>query len=470
MKFLSCEKLSEHKYKTPEGYLICVDSVLARTGKQTYKRSEVFGPDCKDADVDVEIDRPEKEVFSEKTLASFENKPLTVEHPDTDVNVGNHNELAVGFVRDIKRGNIDGNDVMLGTLVITDAKTIEEIENGEHTDLSCGYDCDINDEENPCQRNIRGNHVALCQQGRAGIAHIVDSKVRDNIYFVETWNGYDIWKDNTDEYYVALTKSGKKLARIGAKSLSRAKQILTEYDEDFKDSVKDGRTRTQIQTDIDKIEREIDWCEDHNNVWKLNDLHKQLDKLQEELKGVKDAVHTILCKDKVFHFETIDKDGKIGAIAVEANNEIEAKLKAEQDLKREIAMFGKQMRLGKIYSIDDSIKDEDAQYKWMVELDRNNIDYVFINGGYGMEFRNQNDYAKAKELAKKVNYTQGHWDDKKLTSFDYRSTRISNELDSVKDSLKTFEVEYKDGNNVVIQLVKAKSFEDTIKKVKELKK
>ena len=348
MKFLSCEKLSEHKYKTPEGYLICVDSVLARTGKQTYKRAEVFGPNCKDADVDVEIDRPEKEVFSEKTLASFENKPLTVEHPDTDVNVDNHNELAVGFVRDIKRGNIGGNDVMLGTLVITDAKTIEEIENGEHTDLSCGYDCDINDEENPCQRNIRGNHVALCQQGRAGIARIVDS-VKDKKY-----------------------------------------------------------------------------------EWFIRKLHQPA--------------------NGKYWFEIADRlsDKHIYSLA-ETEEEANQKLKEAEKL-------------------NDSVKDEDAQYNWMVELDRNNIDYVFINGGYGMEFRNQNDYTKAKELAKKVNYTQGHWDDKKLTSFDYRSTRISNELDSVKDSLKTFEVEYKDGNNVVIQLVKAKSLEDAIKKAKKLKK
>lgn len=176
MKILINEKLSEHKYKTPEGYLVCVDSILARTGKQTYRRNELFH----DGDeTEVEVDRTPEEVFSEATLASFENKPVTVEHPDEDVNVNNYKEYAVGFVRDVKRGFADGQDVILGTLVITDAQTIEEIENGEHTDLSCGYDCDILDEDNPSQKNIRGNHVALCQQGRAGIAKIVDS-VKDS--------------------------------------------------------------------------------------------------------------------------------------------------------------------------------------------------------------------------------------------------------------------------------------------------
>lgn len=173
MKILINERLSEHRCKTPEGYLICTDAILARTGKQTYRRNEIF----KDSDdeTEIEVDRTEDEVFSPQTLASFENKPVTVEHPDEDVNVHNYKEYAVGFVRDVHRGVANGQPVILGNLVITDEQTIQEIENGEHTDLSCGYDCDIADEANPCQRNIRGNHVALCECGRAGIARIVDS-------------------------------------------------------------------------------------------------------------------------------------------------------------------------------------------------------------------------------------------------------------------------------------------------------
>ena len=185
MKILVAEKLSEHRYKTPEGYLICVDSILARTGKQTYKRSEIFGDDDERL---VEVDRKAEEVFSPETMASFENKPICVEHPDVDVNSGNISEFAVGFVRDIHKGEYEGEPVMLGTLVITDAKTVEEIEEGKHTDLSCGYDCDIEDTENPQQRRIRGNHVALCEQGRAGIARIVDSVDEESTYTEVTKN------------------------------------------------------------------------------------------------------------------------------------------------------------------------------------------------------------------------------------------------------------------------------------------
>lgn len=181
MKVLISERLSEHKYKTPEGYLICTDAILARTGKQRYTKDELFG----DGDSEeVDVDRPYEQVMNEKTISSFENKPVTFDHPDEDVNVGNYKEYAVGYVRDVHQGKVNGRDVILGNLVITDQDAIDAIENGEHTDLSCGYDCDIKDDGHGSyyQNNIRGNHVALCREGRAGNARIVDSRIEDDTH------------------------------------------------------------------------------------------------------------------------------------------------------------------------------------------------------------------------------------------------------------------------------------------------
>lgn len=184
MRFLVSEKLGPHKFKTPEGYLICTDAILSRTGKQEYKRCELFGDACEDPDELVQVDRTNDEVFSDKAMASFENKAICVEHPDVDVNAENHNDLSVGFVRDIHKGEYEGEPVMMGTLVITDKAAIDAVESGEYEELSCGYDCDIDDDDNPQQRNIRGNHVALCKHGRAGIARIVDS-VKDSYYQID---------------------------------------------------------------------------------------------------------------------------------------------------------------------------------------------------------------------------------------------------------------------------------------------
>lgn len=210
MRVLISEKLSQHKFKTPEGYLICQDAILARTGKQTYRKNEVFADS--DDDSEIEVDRPYDEVFSPETLASFENKPVTVEHPGEDVNSENWKSYQVGFVRDIKQGKTEnGEDVVLGTLVIQDADTIEEILNGEHCELSCGYDCDIQDSENPKQTHIRGNHVALCERGRAGIAKIVDSKTKDSDKIVDSTlpNAYTENLDKFKKYIKMTNKVGE---------------------------------------------------------------------------------------------------------------------------------------------------------------------------------------------------------------------------------------------------------------------
>ena len=233
MKILVNEKISQHKYKTPEGYLICVDSVLARTGPQTYRKNELF-VDAED-DREIEVGRSPNEVFAPETLASFENKPITIEHPHEDVNIENYKDYAVGFVRDVKQGTFEGQDVILGTLVITDKDAIEGIENGEHVELSCGYDCDIEDgDDGYQQKHIRGNHVALCEAGRAGIAKIVDS-VEDAVV-----------PEAKGEYkgYTVIAKStGNKNAPTLLELYDGNKKVKSIFsaDEDLDDAIKDAK-------------------------------------------------------------------------------------------------------------------------------------------------------------------------------------------------------------------------------------
>ena len=270
MRFLISSQLSPHRYKTPEGYLVCLDCVLARTGSQDYRSNELW----EDGDDSiVHINRPSNEVFSDKTLASFENKPFVDEHPDVDVNPSNHAELSKGFVRDIRRGTSDnGEEVMIGNIIVTDPETIDKIENNEKVELSCGYDCDIvkDDNGNYNQINIRGNHVALCEQGRAGIARIVDSNnVKDSVtnqtkrYIEHELKSsiYDILEQR-DVYLQAelesieewreLSEEEKEYARHYLKNeIFEGKNVLKK----FSDSVKD-RSNTTIrqfrQSDIDE--------------------------------------------------------------------------------------------------------------------------------------------------------------------------------------------------------------------------
>ena len=236
MKILVSEKLSEHKYKTPEGYLICTDAILARTGKQTYTKDEVFG----DGDnTEIDIDRPYDQVMNEKTIASFENKPVTFDHPEEDVNVGNYKSYAVGYVRDVHQGKVDGKDVILGNLVITDQDAINAIESGEHTDLSCGYDCDIKDDGNGgyAQNNIRGNHVALCREGRAGMARIVDSKTHTFSRIRDSYVIEELPEDETIDIYIPILKKYnlkiQKLSGNKVKIIGNRNDIIRYYDKEI---------------------------------------------------------------------------------------------------------------------------------------------------------------------------------------------------------------------------------------------
>lgn len=178
MRILIKNKLSEHKYKTPEGYLVCVDSPIARTGPQEYRVCDI--DENSDDESPIEINRNSEDVFSPETIASFENKPLTNEHPTENVTPTNFRNYSVGFARDIHQGKFEGQDVILGTLIFTDEEAISDIESGRKTELSCGYDCDIVERNGKYyQTNIRGNHIALCEAGRAGIAKILDSALED---------------------------------------------------------------------------------------------------------------------------------------------------------------------------------------------------------------------------------------------------------------------------------------------------
>ena len=403
MKFLSSERLSEHKYKTPEGYLICTDAILARTGKQSYQRNEIFA-DAADDDTIIEIDRPSEEVFAPETLASFENKPVTVEHPDENVGPDNYNNLAVGFVRDVHKGTVNGQEVMLGTLVITDAKTIEEIENGEHTDLSCGYDCDIVDEAHPQQRNIRGNHVALCQQGRAGIARIVDSVKDAYIKKIERYGKVDIWQDEQGQLYADFTvsQSGKHLKRLNTSDINKAKKIIDNYVSFLDDSIKDNMTS-----------REFDYWSYHATL-RPNDRYK--------LNQIIDLFYRN--GYKLFDYDDEDFYDELS----------DAYANASSSLKNQINAIIKDSKLV------DSIKDTHDSY---LIQSKYNADNYFGNDGYfhlnkhtAMRF---NTY---EEAAKKARALYSDWQE---------HVNIVN--DSVKDSMPITidKVVYKKGNYTVLE-------------------
>lgn len=159
-------KISDHMIETPEGYLICKSVPIARTGVQEYRGIEFGAPEPQQI---YQVERPEEEVFSAAALASFEGKPVVDEHPNEDVTSTNYSRYTKGVCRDVRRGDGELSECMVADLIVYDKQLIQEIKNGKR-DISCGYNClwVPSGENGYTQKEIRGNHVAVVNQGRAG--------------------------------------------------------------------------------------------------------------------------------------------------------------------------------------------------------------------------------------------------------------------------------------------------------------
>lgn len=118
--------------------------------------------------------RPDSEVFSEDSLATLLNAPVTDLHPPTLVDPKNWADVSIGSVVS-KPQRTDGRWVST-ELQISRAEALAKIDAGERNETSCGYTCELelkpgitpDGQRYDCvQRSIRYNHVAILPTGQA---------------------------------------------------------------------------------------------------------------------------------------------------------------------------------------------------------------------------------------------------------------------------------------------------------------
>ncbi len=164
-------RLSENiSRREPEGYLLCLNVPVARTGTQEYLPEELgLPPTAGKPPGMISVFRPEDEVFSPATIASFEGMPVTNNHPPDGVDIGNIRALQKGHAHNVRRGTGEESDLLLADLIITDPTLIDLILHEGKREISCGYTYDLCEENGQyIQRQIRGKHVAVVDAGRAG--------------------------------------------------------------------------------------------------------------------------------------------------------------------------------------------------------------------------------------------------------------------------------------------------------------
>jgi hypothetical protein len=157
-------RISPNQIETAEGYLICRSVPIARTGDQEYTAREVMQDG--DPGQTVIVHRRPEDVFAEETIASFEGKPVTDDHPPENVQAENFASYARGHVQNVRQAG----DNLVGDVYITDAKLASDVKHRVKREISCGYQCDLvpDGAGGYYQTNIRGNHVAVVLRGRAG--------------------------------------------------------------------------------------------------------------------------------------------------------------------------------------------------------------------------------------------------------------------------------------------------------------
>ena len=285
------DRISENMAQTPEGFLVCKCVPIARTGFQTYLSDEIY---C-DGDTDTRVDvyRPPEEVFSRETLASFEGKPVTNNHPFEDVTADNFKRYALGHVQNVRKGAGGDGDKIVADLYITDPGLIRLIRNGKRQ-ISAGY-CAVDKKDNRgcvMQTRIRGNHVAVVDEGRAGRSvSIRDSKHIEGDPKMEKKKGIarvlaryirdanpDELQDRVEEVVDALTEE-KSADIVDACNVQKA-------DEATEDEVKDEATGDEVKDEAPTL------CKDEaaDVTGQIANLSEKLDRLAELIEALSERL------------------------------------------------------------------------------------------------------------------------------------------------------------------------------------
>lgn len=232
MRIHATEILGPKQSMTPDGFLLCQDVAIARTGDQRYVPEDGI-PVEPGNDGMIRIAREEAEVFRPETMASFEGKPITIDH--TFINPENFKEIVVGHVQNVRRGEGLDSDLLIADMLIQDADAIRMVRptidsSGKaispRREVSCGYDADYQ-QISPGygrQLNIVGNHVALVERGRAGMR-------------------CSIQDEDTIPMSTKTTVKQRLLAMVGS---------MATKDADVEEAIKSMDERTQEEKDADE--------------------------------------------------------------------------------------------------------------------------------------------------------------------------------------------------------------------------
>lgn len=193
--------------------------------------------------------RPAEEVFKDESLASYQGKPMTLDH--VFVNSENAKEVVVGSVTG--KAEPLGSSVV-APIVVYDNKAIQEAMAGNAKELSVGYSAILDEtpgwgdpitgeyvlksdgeqfdapdgwqEFDAIQRDIKVNHLAMVYRGRAGIAKLNMDGEQENPYTTDV----DINKEDKQEMTVKIKLDGAQEFEVAPEIASHIEALNAKAD------------------------------------------------------------------------------------------------------------------------------------------------------------------------------------------------------------------------------------------------
>jgi hypothetical protein len=291
------------------------------TGTPIVTNVGVFTYRDKDGKIIREL-RPPEEVFDENSLNTLRLKPITNNHPKDLVTIDNVKKYEIGTTGDSVYKDSYAVSVPIS---IRDEKSINDIKNGKRA-LSCGYIADLDFTPgnwmgvpyDAIQRNIRYNHVAIVDKGRAGDLAVMRLDSNEAILINDS-----LYIDNNDDGGKNMSDNLKRIVLDGVDYQAEA-AVVTAYTQIKKDNEKVKKDfdnfKTEKQKELSQLQANLDTAND-----KLNKANEEIEKLKNET--ISDEAIEKAVQEKV---ELKDNAKKAGIEKTDG--------KSNLDIKKEIIM------------------------------------------------------------------------------------------------------------------------------------
>jgi len=310
---------------TPQGFLK-TSGFFTRTGIFVYRNAD--GTERR------ELRLPE-EVFKKDTIESLKSMPLTNDHPPEFVNPDNFNAYSVGYTGErIDRKKQGDEEYTDGDIIISQKQAMDDAQKGKDQ-LSVGYQVDLEfgpgtykgQPYDAIQRNIKGNHLAICDSARGGPSLRLRFDQNDAIMVqnsgtnpLPTEQKMKITLDG-QEYEVAdsvgnainaeLKKHTDATEKLNAK-IDDLKKKGEKYDEletekkkldteiaDLKKKLDSAEPDEKVQAKLDDKDAEIKKLKARNDELEKKETQRKLDSIIERAKKLLPEDHSFEKKDAI---------------------------------------------------------------------------------------------------------------------------------------------------------------------------